>query len=172
MRLQEAMASTIARGDLCHNVLIETGADRMGALGRSDALGAALWRVTDDMDVRALIQSAVLLARRVRRGRENMAMVQRMCAIVVREWLDDKCQKCGGRGYLVAEAQVTHTCTLCRGEGVRRHSDAERCRAMAVDRKAYAQWEPRFAAAHTALADANVRVRRDAARQLGRRARA
>jgi hypothetical protein len=166
------MAATISRGDLRHNVLVETGADRMGALGRSDALGAALWRVTADMDVGALIQSAVLLARRVRRGRESWDAVQRMCGLVVREWLECQCSKCGGRGYMTTEAQVQHACTLCEGSGRRRHSDAERCRGMGIDKKTYAAWEPRFAAAHAVLADSNVRVRRDAARQLERGARA
>lgn len=171
MKLQEAMSATISRGDLKQSPLVETGADRMGALGRADSLGAALWRVIADLDVKALIQAAILLARRVRRGRESWDTVQRMTGLVVREWLDSQCSKCGGRGYTVAESLAQHACTLCDGTGRRRHSDAERCRGMNMDRKTYAAWEPRFAAAHAALADANVRVRRDVSRQLERGAR-
>lgn len=168
MNLREAITFTISHGDLKHSPLVETGADRMGALGHSDPLGAAVWRVTDDHDAHALIAASVLLAKRIRRGRESLPLLTRLCMAVLVEWLADKCRSCGGIGYVIAQAQVKRACTVCRGEGVRRHSDAERCRAMGFDRKIYQRWESRFAAAHAALADANDRVQRDCRWQLER----
>jgi hypothetical protein len=169
MKLQEAMAMTISRGDLRHSVLEETGADRMGALGRSDPLGAALWRVTDDLDARALIRAGILLARRVLKGRDDPELILRLSQTVLREWLANRCRKCHGRGFIYANGMVHDVCKVCRGEGVRRHSDSERVRAMQfTDRRMYGKWERRFADAHAALADANFKVRRQAARQLER----
>lgn len=173
MKLREALTSTIAHGDLKHNMLgsinEETGADRMGALGRSDALGAAMLRVTADHDARELKRAAILLAHKLQRGRESLTMLIKICAIVIHEWLADKCTACGGRRYMISQTGVADACTVCNGEGVRRHSDAERCRAMKFDSRTYPKWERRFADAHSALAAANTGVIRDCSKQLERR---
>ncbi len=172
MKLREALTSTIARGDLKHNMLgsidEETGADRMGALGMSDELGAAMLRVTADHDRHELKRAAILLAHRLRRGRESLSMLIKISMIVIQEWLADKCLACGGRRYLISESGVIDSCTVCNGEGTRRHSDTERCRALKLDQRAYARWERRFADAHSALSDGNVQVIRDCGKQLER----
>lgn len=168
MRLREALTSTISHGDLKQSPIEETGTDRIGALGRSDETGAAMLRVTADHDKRALVGAAWMLARKIRHNRESMRFLAKLCLIVIKEWLADKCVGCGGRGYLVAQGVATHVCTVCDGEGVRRHSDAERIRALRIDRRAYPKWESRFADAHDALAYANSEVIRNVARQLDR----
>lgn len=166
--LREAMAATIAHGDLRHDVNRETGADRIGALGRADPLGAALWRVSDDHDARSMIAATRMLAKQIARGRESTTILVRLAAAVIKEWLDNKCRKCKGRGFLMNHDKVTHVCTHCRGETIRRPSDAERCRSLKIDRRAYAKWERRFADAHAVVATANDAARRDVARQLER----
>jgi hypothetical protein len=162
------MAMTIAHGDLRHNILRETGADRIGALGRADPLGAALWRVSDDHDHRSMIAATRMLAQQLRRSRESLPILMRLASAVIREWLDNKCRKCKGRGFMMNEEQVVHVCTHCRGETIRRPSDAERCRALKIDRRAYPKWERRFADAHAVVANANDAARRQVARQLER----
>lgn len=169
MKLQEAVQQTIAHGDLRYSVLRETGADRMAALGRSDPLGAALWRVTTDHDYRALTTASVLIAHRIRRGaKDSLGPLIRLARVVLHEWLADKCTKCGGLGFIMARGEVKSVCTACDGERIGYHSDAERCRSMKISRQSYPRWEARFADAHAGLSDALDRVRRQAARQLGR----
>ena len=168
MGLRESVAKSIAKGDLRHNPLEETGADRIGALGLSDPLGAAMWRVVADHDGPSLIAAASLLARRIRKPGEQLSFLTFLCGAVVREHLDDKCQACGGRGYAMVDGRVKDACKVCRGERTRRHSDTERCRQLGIDRASYRRWEGRFAAAHEALANAVAQVGRDCARQLER----
>ncbi len=171
--LREAMASTIAHGDLQQNPLIETGADRMGALGLSDELGAAMWRVTCDHDKHAFIAAEALLAKRLQtHRRESPSLLRRLAAVVIREWLDNKCRACSGRGFKIHHASVTHVCPLCQGLTTRRHSDTERIRHLGIPARAYPKWEKRFADAHGLISKANDDVRRQCARQLWRPARA
>lgn len=172
MKLREALTSTISHGDLKHNMLgsinEETGADRMGALGCSDHLGAAMLRVTADHDVRELKRAAILLAHQLQRGRESLSMLIKISAIVINEWLADKCIACGGRRYMISQTGVADACTVCNGEGVRRHSDTERRLAMKMSEHAYSKWERRFADAHEALSACNSKVLRDCSKQLER----
>jgi hypothetical protein len=168
MSLRESIAKTISKGDLRHNPLEESGADRMGALGMSDALGAAMLRATADHDGPSLIAAAALLAKRIRKPGEQLSFLTHLCAAVVREWFFCQCTACAGRGYTMHEGRVKDVCKICRGERTRRHSDTERCRQLGIDRASYRRWESRFAAAHEALANAVAQVGRDCARQLER----
>lgn len=167
MSLHEALARTLADGDLRQSDIEESGADRVAALGLSDRLGAALIRVLAEHDRSAFIESGRLLAAKLRRVKVSRESAYRVAAVVIHEWLADKCRKCGGRGFIFS-GEVKRVCTTCLGLGYRRPSDAERMRALGVDRRIYGKLEPAFAVAGAALTDALARASRQLRRQLDR----
>lgn len=56
---------------------------------------------------------------------------QRLCALVVCEWIHDQCDHCKGAGQITREVGGTITCGTCQGSGKRHYSDAERWEAIA-----------------------------------------
>ena len=171
MSLRQRLASDLASGNLTHSPLIETGADRIGALGLSDRLGAAMWRILAEHDVGATREAIAILSKlltRGRLGRKRSSTLVKLCWVCVQERLADKCRRCHGRGFLIAEGDVRHACTACEGTRIGRHSDTERARRMGWTKEVYRKWEPTFADAHRMLADSEVRVGRQLAKQLER----
>ncbi len=167
--LRQRLAQDIGSGRLTHSPLEETAADRIGALGRSDPLGAALWRVLGDHDSRAARDAVDLMAHKLRKQRlPGRQMTLRLCWVVLQEWLANKCRKCGGRGLIYSIEGVADACTACGGTARRRHSDSERSRGMGWGKETYAKWEPLFAKAHDVLSSADTWVGRGVAFQLER----
>lgn len=171
MGLREAVRHTIAAGDLRQSAVHEAGADQMGAMALTrEPLGAALWRILDDHDAIAYQRALQLLVLRVRPrgGHHGRSIYAKICRQVLNEWLDNKCRRCAGRGYMVAENEVKSTCTVCDGTRLRRPSDAERMRETGLDRRAYPKWEKIFGEAHRTLSDADTLHGRRMGRQLRR----
>lgn len=173
MSLRQQIASDLASGRLTHSPLVETGADRIGGLGLSDRLGAAIWRILAEHDVGATREAVVLLAkmlapRGARMGRARHRRLLAVCWMAVQEKLADKCRKCSGRGFIFRGEGVQDACTACEGTRIGRHSDTERIKALGCTREEYQRLGPVFAEAHATLGDAEVRVGRQLARQLER----
>jgi hypothetical protein len=168
MSLRQRLASDISAGRLTHNPLVETGADRIGALGRSDPLGAALWRILADHDRTAVKDAVSMMARRLKHAPKGRDVAHQLCWVVLQEWLDDKCKKCKGRGLVYNAEGVADACTVCEGTRLRRYSDTERARAMGWGIDTYRKWEATFAQAHAMLHDADAAVGRGVAYQLER----
>ncbi len=171
MSLRQRLASDLASGNLTHSPLIETGADRIGALGLSDRLGAAMWRILAEHDVGATREAVAILSKlltRGRLGRKRSASLVRLCWVCVQERLADKCRKCGGRGFIYNKEGVADHCSACEGTRIGRHSDTERARQMGWTKEVYRKWEGSFADAHRLLADSEVRVGRQLSKQLER----
>lgn len=124
--LKEQVGTAINTSDLSSRPH-ESAVDRIAALGLSDPLGAALWRLRVGGDLRALKPAAVLLARRAREGfAENWkiggaGVLLRVCRQILNEWLQDNCQACKGRGLVgLARGGVKverKTCQACQGTG-------------------------------------------------------
>ncbi len=170
MTLRQRVASDIAAGRLTHNPLIETSADRIGALARSDRLGAALWRILADHDEHCVREAIQLLVYRLRKmekpkGRD---LTQRLCWVVLQEWLANKCKKCHGRGLVYNTEGVASACSACGGTTLRHHSDTERARGLGVREETCVKWTPLFVKAHGMLSDAESRTGRGVAFQLER----
>ena len=173
MSLRQQLVSDIRSGRLTHSPLQETGADRIGAMGLSDRLGAALWRVLGEHDPEATRRAVVLLAkmlapRIMSMGKSRRKALLRLCWLALQEKLADKCRKCSGRGFTYTAVGTADACTACDGTRIGRHSDSERIRLMGCSREDYQRYAPIFAEAHGIIGDAEVRVGRQIARQLER----
>jgi hypothetical protein len=160
--------SDIASGNLRQDPNSETGADRIAALAFADHLGAALWRLTDDLDPHVYPKVVLLLARAIRREKESPKLVRKIAERAVWEYVNDKCPKCMGTGTVTSASGVADACTLCDSTGVRRHTDASRARSTRLSREACAKLAGRFESAIEALAYADSGTARRVIQKLGR----
>ncbi|SDV48693.1 DnaJ-like cysteine-rich domain-containing protein [Chitinasiproducens palmae] len=81
-------------------------------------------------------------------------IVERFVAAALSEWIDDVCDHCQGRGLIHLGkreredgegARLTRVCPACNGSKRRRHTSAERAKAMGIDRGLFeAHWQERF----------------------------
>lgn len=156
--LRRLLAISLQSSDLSTNANEESAIDRILALATADRLGSLLWRLRLVNDARSFHPAALILAHRVRRSNAKgrpltHAVEQRLAERVITEWLDDVCRACVGRGHRVAKDSpvALHACTTCNGTGRRRHSDAERAKAMGFTVSSHA-WSERFAWAHALVA--------------------
>jgi len=168
LSLRELIGVDISKGRLKQNPREETGTDRIGALGLSDPLGAALWRITGDHDARAVKVAIEILAHRLRKAGDGRRLIAKLAEVALWEWLNDKCRKCGGRGFVIQEHDVRTACVKCNSTGIRRHADTERERSTGWTAGMVRKFEARFALAHEMLIAADVRVGYQVQRQLER----
>lgn len=168
--LRKLLASALSGSDLSESPTGESALDRVRALAFADRLGGQLWRLKWAHDPGAYKPALDLLARRLRKQHEPREMVERVAGVVLREYLDELCRACGGRGRIVADGTPAggHACVPCLGTGVRRHSDAQRMRDTGLTHAQYPKWEQRFARAHAILAVADRRAWQEVAEQLER----
>jgi hypothetical protein len=163
------VACTLASGDLNHNPLVESGADRIGALAAAPLLGSLLWRYKWANDQAAGIRAKEVL-KAVMLGTKSDAVVERICEIVVDEWVFDKCVACYGRGYSIMDGTpiARAACRVCNGSRVWRHSDAQRRLQLGPYRKLYAKVEHHFGRAHAKIAATDWAAMRAVKRELER----
>ena len=171
--LRQLVAAALHSSDLGDDPTRETPLDRILAMAHADRLGGLLWRLRLANDAAAFAPATLIVSRRLRRGtdrRSRAEIFDRVAARAVQEWLDDLCRVCLGRGKLVAKDTpvATHVCVRCSGTGRRRHSDAERARAIGLSMDAARKWTPKFALAHEIIADADAGAGLEVAAQLGR----
>lgn len=170
--LRELLAHDISHGDMAQSDTEETGADRIGALARADPLGAALWRVTGNLDVGSFISARGYLVERLRAKNPKHATSTLMAVAqkAMEEWLACLCERCGGRKFVVDEdTAVRSTCPDCQGTGRGRHSDSDRMSALKLNNRGYANVVSVFVQAHELLNAADSRVDRQVSYQLERR---
>lgn len=156
--------------DMVDDARRETGLDRIGALACADPLGAALWRVKWAGDPKSFKVALFLLVKRVRRPHEARSVVEKLCATVLREWLEELCRHCMGRGVMVVPGTPIgrHACPVCNGTGVRRPSEQQRAARMRFPVEKYPQWERRFRRVELAISRADSSVWATVADQLER----
>jgi len=166
--IREIMAHTLSHGDLTNDPNRETGCDRVAALAWSDALGSALWHIALNHDVSSWKQARAVLAKRLRGDRAEAGIYTAIAEIALREWMDDKCSVCRGRKFVMNE-EVKTACIACEATGRRRHSDTERRLLLGVEERVYRRFESLFAAAHSAISNADALCEQQVLRNLGRR---
>lgn len=167
--LREQVAFAISHGNLTQNAEEETSADLIGALARADPLGAALWRVTGNMDVSSFREACELLYHRVGVHGQAPELRRRTCRQAIEEWLACLCPKCGGRSYVVSEAGVRSQCKDCKGTGRGRMSDDDRMVAMRVGKSTYSKLVAILDEAHALLNAADRVVAKQISEQLERK---
>lgn len=166
--LRVLIARALTGADLTDSPYYETALDRIIAFAFADALGQALWRLKYAQEREVWPRAVYILARRAREVTPEDNLRWELCGLVVDEWLDDACDVCDGRKFLLAtSAEAMRVCPKCLGTGVKRHSDQSRMRRLKFDDRAYNRWQTRIATLHQRVANADFRVWREVAHQLG-----
>jgi hypothetical protein len=123
-RRREARA--INSGNLKWSDTGPTDANYVAARGMSgEKLGALLERLKWANDHRAYARCVFLLGERFyeRKGRN---VIKALCHTAIREWLDENCRKCHGRGIEFDKFGNMNSCPKCNGTGVHQYADYER----------------------------------------------
>lgn len=103
-----------------------TDADYIAARGLSgEKLGALLERLKWAHDHRAYARCVYLLGERFYE-RKKRNVTKALCHTAIREWLDENCKKCGGRGLETDRFHNMTTCTKCNGTGQHTYEGHER----------------------------------------------
>ena len=145
MNLRELVGRSINSSDLeTHEH--ESAIDRIGALGRATALSSALWRLGPGGDTTSTGSALKHLLRKAQRrtkvykGHKDFKMLNRICYMVLSEWLKPQCRTCDGRAQ-IENNQLTVICHICGGTGLHRYSDMERCHQLDIEPVAYRRFE-------------------------------
>lgn len=169
--LREQVAYAISHGNLTQNENEETAADLIGALAMADPLGAALWRVTGNLDPVAFRRARHLLLTEVlgMNTKQPLSLLGRVCQLSMEEWLACLCSTCGGRAFVTSASGVRSTCKACKGTGRGRQTDEARMAALHVGKATYSKLVAVIERAHEVLNAADRRVSRQIAQQLERK---
>lgn len=166
--LREVLNYDIAKGRLVHNPNHESAADRIGALGRSDPLGAALWRVLGQGDKASFREACFRLADRLEPVDVPHSKLVCLCVKFVQEWVGSPCSTCFGRAHVTTDSGVRVQCVDCMGTGRGAHSAENRMDFLGICRGEYSQYAPLFIRARDVLSKADSRVFGQIARELER----
>lgn len=138
---------------------------KLGALGKADALGSALWRLKYKGDARVARKAIVLMAARLSddhrwnralcgrtkaRGSRGSAgaapkvtatVLERLAYRVIFEWVNDRCTTCHGRGSTGVMGSMA-LCSSCSGSGKQPPQHLTRAADLGVTRDQYHRhWE-------------------------------
>ena len=169
--LREQVAFAISHGNLTQNSNVETSADLIGALALSDPLGAALWRVTGNLDAASFRNARTLLLAALfeRHPAVPARLLREVCNMALEEWLACLCPTCAGRAFVVSDKGVRGQCPTCKGSGRGRQTDAARMATLRVGNATYSKLVAALDEAHAALNAADRAVAKQIACQLDRK---
>jgi hypothetical protein len=118
-----------------------TDADYIAARGLSgEKLGALLERLKWAHDHTVYGRCVYLLGERFHERRQRNVL-KVLCHMAVKEWLDEACKKCGGRGLEIDKFQNMNTCTKCNGTGQHTYTEFDRAHASRLAAGAWKQHE-------------------------------
>jgi hypothetical protein len=171
MGLREQVAYAISHGRLTQSNTEETAADLIGALAMADPLGAALWRVTGNLDPVAFRRARHLLFDKLHNEHLDVriSLMQGVCQQAMEEWLACLCPACNGRAFVTSAEGVRSTCPECHGTGRGRSSDDERMKKLHIGAASYSKLVVVLDEAHTILNSADRKVARQISKQLERK---
>jgi len=128
--LRESLAST-HHASLVWSPERERAIDKVAASGRCDELGVLLWK-TKYMFESAAREKAekIILEMMFKRFNFHTALLLvKAMEQAFREWLEDQCEVCGGRGHVMA-GEVRIVCESCDGSRARHYTDTKRAQLM------------------------------------------
>jgi DnaJ-class molecular chaperone len=167
--LREQVAYAIGKGNLTQSDHEETCADILGAFAMANPLGAALWRVTGNLDANALRRAHSLLTHELLSFcQEDTRYMEAVSTLALREWLVCLCPECGGRS-VVKKTTRPMRCKSCNGTGRGKYDDRTREQAVgATTRIRCAELPLVLEKAHAIMSDADRKVELEVGAQLER----
>lgn len=160
-RIRQHIAGALHANDLTMSPIEERAIDRIAALSQVGTLGSAVLRLRYGHDADAYRRLRPVIAKKARRQTntpENDALLDRLAHLVLREWLDDRCQHCHGRTWVQRGAR-RQACRPCGATGGRVVRDIDRALALQLPVDVYAKhWAKRVDRMLDVLRSADARA--------------
>ena len=144
-RIRELIGTSVRSSDLRMTATEERAVDRVAALASASPLGSSLLRLKYGHDSHAYRPVRVAVVRKLaRRVPSDPAVLDRLAARVLLEFVDDQCEHCHGRTW-VQRGAARQQCRTCNGTGQRMARDIDRAQALGLAVDVYARhWSKRF----------------------------
>lgn len=144
-RIRELIGTSVRSSDLRMTATEERAVDRVAALASASPLGSSLLRLKYGHDSHAYRPVRVAVVRKLaRRVPSDPAVLDRLAARVLLEFVDDQCVHCHGRTW-VQRGAARQQCRTCNGTGQRMARDIDRAQALGLAVDVYARhWSKRL----------------------------
>jgi hypothetical protein len=146
MSIREKLGASIHSTDLSMSPTEEHAIDRVAAMARVSELGGAVLRLKYGLDAGSYVPVRSALVRKAKKKapRADPAIVDRLAARVLYEFVDDRCEHCHGRQWVQRGAR-RQQCRSCNGTGERVPRDADRAAALGLTVEIYLRhWHARL----------------------------
>lgn len=143
--IREKIVGSMQSSNLAWHAEFARAIDTLTAVGMSDALGSALFRVKYCNDTGAYQRALALLAKEgATRLRVMPQYAKRLAKAAIKEWVIDADPHCQGSGLFVQQNGVSVSCTKCGGTGMRKWEDHERALASGIPVEAWPKHQRNF----------------------------
>lgn len=131
--IREKIVNAMQSKNLAWHAEFERAIDTLTAVGMSDALGSALFRVKYCNDTGAYQRALALLAKE---GATRLGVMpgyaRKLAKVAIKEWVADADPHCNGSGLFTQRNGVDVECPKCGGTGLRKWEDHERASASGI----------------------------------------
>lgn len=128
-------------------------------------LGAALERLKFSQDYSVYERCVELTSDKFQRRARRPAR-RSLVTAALREYLNDQCVACGGRGLIALGDNASINCMDCKGGGLRNYDKAERAHAASVKLSCWAHYQDDYDVILDCLRSAAGAHRKDMTRKL------
>jgi hypothetical protein len=145
MMIREKIVNAMQSKNLAWHAEFERAIDTLTAVGMSDPLGSALFRVKYCDDTGAYQRALALLAKEgATRLRVMPGYARKLAKVAIKEWMVDADPHCHGSGVFTQKNGVEVSCTKCGGTGMRKWEDHERAITAGIPLEAWSKHERNF----------------------------
>jgi hypothetical protein len=143
--IREKIVSAMQSKNLAWHAEFERAIDTLTAVGMSDALGSALFRLKYCNDRGAYQSALALLAKEgATRLRVMPGYARKLAKVAIKEWALDADPHCHGSGVFTKANGVEVECPKCGGTGMRKWEDHERASASGIPVEAWPKHQRNF----------------------------
>lgn len=143
--IREKIVNAMQSKNLAWHAEFERAIDTLTAVGMSDALGSALFRVKYCDDKGAYQRALALLAKEgATRLRVMPGYAKKLAKVAIKEWVLDADPHCHGSGVFTKANGVEVECPKCGGTGMRKWEDHERASASGIPVDAWPKHQRNF----------------------------
>lgn len=143
--IREKIVSAMQSSNLAWHAEFVRAIDTLTAVGMSDPLGSALFRVKYCNDTGAYQRALALLAKEgATRLRVMPGYARKLAKVAIKEWAVDSDPHCQGSGLFTQKNGVEVECPKCGGTGMRKWEDHERASASGIPVEAWPKHQRNF----------------------------